>query len=117
MGFASIHPFVRFAVRADASFNTLNEPECQALLSLARVAADWAFKTFLGHCPVSFSDGFHWYAHKSPLPVTAALAADLVRPQGSPPQLGAESQFSHRSLSMEFHLDLSKVKIIPQSLE
>src|SRR5208337_4818678 len=55
--FAAIHPFVSFAVRADAAFNALNEPECQSLLSLARMTTDRALKTSLSHCAVPFGDG------------------------------------------------------------
>ena len=57
--FASIHALVSFAVRADAALNALNEPECQPLLSLARMPTDRASKTSLGHGAVSFRDGAH----------------------------------------------------------
>jgi hypothetical protein len=60
--FASIHPFIGFAERADAAFHALNEPKCQALLTLARVIADKAFKTSLGHGAVSFRDGVHGHS-------------------------------------------------------
>ena len=42
--FASIHPFIGFAVRADAAFDAPDEPERQSLLSLTRLTADGEFK-------------------------------------------------------------------------
>jgi hypothetical protein len=57
--FTSIHSFVGFAVRADATFDALNEPEREPLLSFARVTAHGAFKTSPGHCAVSFRKGVH----------------------------------------------------------
>jgi hypothetical protein len=56
---SAVHPFVSLAVRAKAAFNTLNEPERQSALILARAATHGAFNTLLGHGAVLLGNGFH----------------------------------------------------------